>query len=107
MRLIFILLAVTGATLLGDFFIKSAGQRPEGLLSREFIIGMILYNLPAFGWFFLMRSHSLAMIGVLYSVSTIILLAALGSFVFKEAFGVGEAAGVTLALLAVVIMSHK
>ena len=107
MKQFFILLAVTIATLVGDYFIKTAGQRPGGLLSREFVAGMILYSLPAIGWFFLMRSHSLAVIGVLYSVSTLILLATLGAFVFKEAFGLREAIGVSLALLSVVIMSHK
>ena len=107
MTSVLILLAVTGATLLGDYAIKVSGQRPAGLLSFEFAAGMILYSLPAIGWFFLMKNHTLAVIGVMYSASTIMLLVALGVFVFKEPFGMRDAAGVGLAVLAVVVMNHK
>ena len=102
-----ILLAVTGATLLGDYAIKISGMRPRGLLSIEFAAGLILYSLPAIGWFFLMRNHTLAVIGVLYSMTTIVLLVGLGVFVFKEPFGLRDAIGVGLAVLAVVIMNHR
>ena len=54
-----------------------------------------------------MKSHSLAMIGVMYSASTIILLALLGYVVFKEAFGLRAAVGLTLAIAAVAVMSHE
>jgi multidrug transporter EmrE-like cation transporter len=43
----------------------------------------------------------------MYSASTIILLAALGFFVFKEAFGLREVLGISLAIAAVVVMSHE
>ena len=107
MRSYLILLAATGATLLGDYLIKLAGQTAGGLLSREFGAGLVLYSLPAVGWFYLMKSHSLALIGVTYSVSTIVLLAVLGTFVFKEQFGLRETVGVSLALLSVVTMSAR
>ena len=102
-----ILLVITGATLLGDYAIKVSGQRPAGLLSFEFATGMVLYCLPAIGWFFLMKTHTLAVIGVLYSISTIMLLVVLGVFVFKEPFGMRDAIGVGLAVLAVVVMNHR
>jgi len=53
-----------------------------------------------------MRTHSLAMIGVLYSASTIVLLAALGVFVFKEPFGWREVLGLSLAVASVLVMSQ-
>lgn len=101
-----ILAAITGLTLFGDYAIKVASAKDSGLLSIWFILGAILYGLPAVGWFYLMKSHSLATIGVMYSASTIILLALLGYFVFKEAFGWREAVGLTLAIAAVAVMSH-
>lgn len=102
-----ILIAVTGVTLLGDYAIKISGMRPRGLLSVEFAAGLILYSVPAIGRFFLMKSHTLAVIGVLYSMSTIVLLVALGVIAFKEPFGLRDAIGVGLAVLAVVVIYHK
>ena len=98
---------VTAATLLGDYFLKTATTKPGGLLSGWFAGGVLIYALLAFGWFFLMKSNSLATIGVMFSASTILLLAALGYFVFKEQFGLREALGVSLAILAVAVMNLR
>lgn len=100
-----ILVAITSLTLIGDYCIKLASGQQNGLATPTFMIGLLLYALPAIGWFFLMRSHSLAAIGVFYSASTIFLLAALGYFVFKEPFGPREIIGVVLAIAAVAVMS--
>lgn len=107
MNSVVLLAAITGLTLIGDFFIKSASERPDGLISPSFFMGLCLYALPAIGWFFLMRSHSLAAIGVLYSASTILLLAVLGYFVFKESFGLREIIGLSLAIASVMVMSYE
>ena len=105
MATILILLIIVVSTLLGDYLIKVASNDAGGLVSFGFLAGMLLYGLPAIGWFFLMRSHSLAAIGVLYSASMILLLAALGTLVFKESFGLREMLGISLAIAAVVVMS--
>lgn len=102
-----ILLAITALTLVGDYCIKLASGREAGFASAVFIAGLLCYGLPAFGWFFLMRSHSLAAIGVLYSAATLILLAALGVVVFREPFGAREIIGVGLALASVLVMSLR
>lgn len=102
-----ILAAITGLTLLGDYAIKVSTEKDAGLISSWFLFGAILYGLPAIGWFFLMKSHSLAMIGVMYSASTMLLLAALGYFVFKETFGWREIVGLGLAVAAVIVMSRE
>lgn len=107
MRTALILIGVTGATLLGDYFIKVASGKAVGLLSPTFAAGLMLYALPAVGWYFLMKSHSLAVIGVLYSAATLILLAMLGVFMFNETFGWREGLGIALALMAVVIVGLK
>jgi undecaprenyl phosphate-alpha-L-ara4N flippase subunit ArnF len=101
-----VLIVVVAATLAGDYFIKLASQRQGGLASRDFLIGAALYAAPAVGWFFLMRAHSLAAIGVFYSASMLVLLAVLGTVVFREAFGLREAIGVGLAVASVLVMSH-
>lgn len=106
MKSALILTAIILVTLVGDYLIKIASQKPNGLLTVTFVGGAILYALPAIGWFYLMRSHSLAAIGVFYSAATILILAGLGVFVFKEAFGLRELIGVSLAIVAVAIISH-
>ena len=105
MQTFLLLVLVSGLTLLGDFCIKLATGHEGGLNSPVFLAGALFYGLPAVGWFFLMKSHSLAAVGVFYSASTLLLLAALGVVVFKEAFGVREALGLSLAVASVVVMS--
>lgn len=98
---------ITLVTLLGDYFLKIASGKPKGIATGWFAAGLVTYALLAIGWYFLMRSNSLATIGVMFSASTILLLTALGYFVFKEQFGLREALGVSLAVLSVVVMNPK
>lgn len=107
MRTALLLIIVTVVTLVGDYFIKVASGKLNGLLTPTFAIGLVFYGLPAIGWFYLMRSHALSVIGVLYSAATILLLTGLSIFVFKEGFGWREGLGVTLALLAVTVIGLK
>ena len=102
-----LLATITVLTLLGDYCIKLATNKETGIYSTWFVIGALLYGIPAVGWFFLMKSHSLAMIGVMYSASTLVLLTMMGFFVFKEAMGWREVIGLTLAITAVVVMSQS
>lgn len=90
-------------TIAGDYFVKLASQDPKGISTFYFALGALLYGLPAFAWFYLMRQHSLAAVGVMYSSATIVLLTLLGVFVFKESFGWRDGLGVGLAIAAVVV----
>lgn len=101
-----ILLAVICSTFVGDYLIKVSSERTDGLFTLAFILGAVLYGLPAIGFFYLMRNHSLAAVGVFYSTATIVLMVVLGYFVFKEPFGARETIGVLLAIAAVVVMNH-
>lgn len=108
MKISLILLGiVTVVTLIGDYFLKMATRKPEGMASAWFVVGAATYGLLAIGWYFLMKSNSLATIAVMFSASTILLLTALGHFVFKEPFGVREGLGVSLAVLSVVVMNPR
>ena len=107
MATVLILTIVTALTLAGDYCIKLASGHQGGLASSTFLLGAVLYASPSIGWFFLMRSHSLAAIGVYYSAAVLILLAALGTLVFKEVLGLREIVGLSLAIASVVVMSHE
>jgi len=106
MKTLTILILVSASTLLGDYLIKLASHRDDGLMTAKFTIGALAYGLPAFGWFYLMREHSLAAIGIFYSAATLIFLAVIGAAAFAEPFGARQAAGIALALAAVAVMAN-
>lgn len=102
----FVIVSVITVTLLGDYTIKRATLDPAGLLSPSFSIGVAAYGLSAIGWFYLMKSHSLAMISVLLSASMLIMLPILGRIAFLEPIRIRDALGVSLALLAIIVMKR-
>lgn len=102
-----LLAVITIMTLLGDYCIKLATHKDTGLYSPLFMVGAVFYGIPAVGWFFLMKSHSLAMVGVMYSASTLVLLTLMGFVVFKESLGWRELVGLSLAISAVIVMSQE
>ena len=103
----FTLLAIVITQIGGDYFIKIASARTDGVISIEFTIGVILYGATALGWYFLMKSHSLAEIAVVYSASTILLLVALGYFAFHESIGLRQVVGLILAIASVIVMKSS
>jgi drug/metabolite transporter (DMT)-like permease len=88
----------------GDSLLKLASDQPSPLRSKWFYLGFAVYASTALGWVYVMRSLKLATIGVVYSVSMILLLAAMGVFVFKEPIGGREVAGLALAVASLVLL---
>jgi multidrug transporter EmrE-like cation transporter len=54
-----------------------------------------------------MKSHLNAVAAGVYGASTIILLALLGSFVFRQSIVLREAVGMSRAKASIVLMSHE
>ena len=97
-------LAFSGVGVLGDYFIKLASREEHSLRSPWFYVGFALYAATAFGWLFVMKHLKLATISVLYSVSMIVLLTAIGVGVFRESLSYTEIAGVVMAIAALVLL---
>lgn len=89
---------------LGDYFLKLASERERPLASGWFYLGFTLYASTAFGWVFVMKHLKLAVISVLYSVSMILLLTAVGVVLFRESLNYYELTGIGLALAALVLL---
>ena len=53
-----------------------------------------------------MQHLKLAVVGVVYSVSMIILLTAIGTFVFRESLGSREVAGLILAIASLYLLTR-
>ncbi len=102
-----LLLAVTAATLAGDFFLKRAADTGDGVWSHSLGAGALLYGITAIGWFHLMRWNSLTTIAVLFAASTVIGLTAMGAIIYAEKFGMREFVGTAMALGAVIVVYAK
>src|SRR5689334_21602963 len=81
---------------IGDYFLKLASANESSLKSREFYIGFLIYASTAFGWVFVMKHLKLATVGVVYSVSMVLLLTAVGVFRFKESLNLLEIVGLMM-----------
>lgn len=91
-------------TVIADSFIKHASLQSEFFGWRMLILGVIIYGVTAFGWFFVMRKIKLSTIGVLYGICSIIFLTLVSAFYFKEKINLMEIFGIILAILSLVIL---
>jgi small multidrug resistance pump len=89
---------------LGDYFLKRASAHEHSLTTSWFYIGFIVYASTAFGWVFVMKHLKLATISVLYSVSMVVLLTAIGVVFFRESLNAYEIAGLLMAIAALMLL---
>jgi drug/metabolite transporter (DMT)-like permease len=89
---------------LGDYFLKLASGREQPLRTSWFYLGFTLYASTAFGWVFVMKHLKLATISVLYSVSLVLLLTAMGVVLFRESLNYFEMIGIVLAVISLVLL---
>jgi small multidrug resistance pump len=83
---------------LGDYFLKIASAEAHSLRSPAFYVGFAVYASTAFGWLFVMKHLKLGTIGVIYSVSMIVLLTAIGVVAFGERLSAAEIVGLLMAV---------
>ena len=88
----------------GDYFLKLASAHEQPLRTWSFYLGFALYASTAFGWVFVMKHLKLATISVLYSVSMVVLLTAVGVAIFRESLNWYEIAGLVMAILALILL---
>ena len=89
---------------LGDYFLKLASAREQPMRAGWFYLGFALYASTAFGWVFVMKYLKLATISVLYSVSLVLLLTAIGVGLFREPLNSFEVVGIVLAVASLVLL---
>ena len=89
---------------LGDYFLKLASANENSLRTLWFYIGFAVYASTAFGWVFVMKHLKLATIGVVYSVSMVLLLTAIGLVFFQESLNYYEIAGLVMAIASLILL---
>jgi len=100
---IVIALSLLGVT--GDYFLKIASDSHNSLKTYSFFFGLFVLGSTAFGWVYTMKYLKLATIGVIYSVSTVVLLALVGVIFFQESLNPYEIVGILLAIASLVLLS--
>jgi multidrug transporter EmrE-like cation transporter len=88
----------------GDYFLKLASGADNPLRSRWFYVGFAVYASTAFGWVFVMRHLKLGTIGVVYSVSMVLLLTVVGTRGFGESLNYYEMLGIALAIASLILL---
>ena len=98
---------VTGIVVIaGDVILKMAAAR-EGTATLPLIAaGCVFYSIGAILWFWAMRHTTLAQASVAYSMFTLLALALIGAFWFKEDIGGREGAGIGFAPASMVMMAR-
>ena len=89
---------------LGDYFLKLASAHEHSLKTIWFYIGFVVYASTAFGWVFVMKYLKLATISVVYSVSMVVLLTAIGVVFFREALNSYEIIGLVMAIASLILL---
>jgi multidrug transporter EmrE-like cation transporter len=101
---ILVTIGFSAVGVVGDYFLKLASQQETPLRSVWFYVGFAVYASTAFGWVFVMKHLKLATVGVVYSVSMIVLLTAIGAIGFGESLGAREIAGLILAVASLYLL---
>ena len=101
---VIVTIAFSVVGVLGDYFLKLASQEEDSLRTPWFYVGFALYAATAFGWVFVMKHLKLGTISVLYSVSMVVLLTAVGVVVFRETLNAYEVVGLVLAVAALILL---
>lgn len=90
----------------GDYFLKLASAKEHSLTAPAFYVGFLIYASTAFGWVFVMKHLKLATVGVVYCVSMVLLLTAIGVVAFKESLNGYEIAGLVMAVASLLLLTR-
>jgi small multidrug resistance pump len=104
---VIVAILMSGVGIAGDYFLKRASEQQSPLVSRAFLTGLVLYASTAFAWVFVMRHLKLATIGVIYSITMVLLLAGMGVVFFGESLNRSEAVGIALAIGSLVLLARQ
>jgi len=106
MRAILLVVFTSALGVLGDFFFKLAGREPGMTNFKLIAVGVLCFASTLGGIFLALKLMKLSTFGAVYSVTTILLLVAVGVFYFHEKLNVFEMLGVAAALVSVVLLSR-
>lgn len=99
-------LLLSVATVYGDVLIKDASLARAFSGWPRLLLGAAVYGLTAFGWFFLMRHMKLSTLGVVYTVSCVLLLVTVSVLRYHEKVSVAEGVGIAMAVVSLALLAR-
>jgi drug/metabolite transporter (DMT)-like permease len=99
-------IGLAGAGVLADYFLKLASERQSSVEAGWFWLGLGVYAAMAGGWVYVMRHLSFAEIGIVYSVTTVLLLTAVGVVVLRETLHGYEVLGAAMAVGSLLLLAR-
>jgi multidrug transporter EmrE-like cation transporter len=90
----------------GDWLLKLASVSARPFRTPWFLMGVMIYALTTLGWIHVMRHLKLATTGVVFAVTNVLLLAAVGVFVFRESLHWTELLGLTFGILSLCFLAR-
>ena len=103
---VIVTIAFSVVGVVGDYFLKLASAEDQSLKSPAFYVGFLIYASTAFGWVFVMKHLKLGTVGVVYCVSMVLLLTAIGVVAFKETLNGYEIAGLAMAVGSLLLLTR-
>jgi small multidrug resistance pump len=103
---VIVTIAFSVVGVVGDYFLKLASAEDQSLKSPAFYVGFLIYASTAFGWVFVMKHLKLGTVGVVYCVSMVLLLTAIGVVAFKEPLNGYEIAGLAMAVGSLLLLTR-
>jgi len=103
---IIITLLLSVVCVFADYLLKRASMCVNPYRSGWFALALTLEASAAFGWIYVMRHMKLSVIGAVYSVSIVLLLTALGVFVFRETVTIRDIVGIMCAIAALILLGR-
>jgi drug/metabolite transporter (DMT)-like permease len=101
-----LVLALSCIGVLADAVLKLASAQRNVMLSKWLFVGVLLSCSFAVGWVFLMRVMKLATAGVIYGVTSAVLLCLIGIVFFDEKLSGIELVGIATATLAIILLGY-
>ncbi len=101
---VMVTIAFSVVGVVGDYLLKLSSDAKNPLKTRSFYLGFAVYASTALGWVFVMKHLKLGTIGVVYSVSMILLLTGVGVVVFGEPLGRYEIVGLAMAVASLFLL---
>ena len=97
---------LSAACAVADYWLKRASNLPHPLRSMQFLSGISLYAVSAFGWVYVFRHFKLVTISAFFSLFVVVSLAITGVVAFRESLSATETVGLGCAVAAMVLLGR-